>query len=120
MPGDGRLRKAGQRRVRYGARALEAIGDAAQPGPEHHRDVGAVDRKLLGHGVGRAPHAIEERRVQLHEGRVSATVSTNAVTACRNAPGDSTWDRWPAPAIGTKRAPAIAAAICFISAAGVT
>ena len=88
--------KAGQRRVRYGARALQAIGDAAQPGPEHHRDVGAVDRQLLGRGVGRAPHAIEERRVQLHDGASPPRVSTNAVTACRNAPGASTWDRWPA------------------------
>ena len=47
-------------------------------------------------------------------------VPTNDVTACRNAPGASMWERWPAFAIGTKRAPEIAAAICFISAAGVT
>ena len=120
VAGDGRLGKAGQRRVGDAARTLQAIGDAAQAGAEHHRDVGAVDAQLLGGGVGRALHAVEEGRVQLHGARVSAAVSRNDVTACRNAPGASTCDRWPAPAIGTKRAPAIAAAICFISAAGVT
>ena len=103
------------------ARALEPIGDAAQTRPEHDGDVGAVDAELLGGGVRRAPHAIEERRVQLHDGAPRRLPSRNAASPrCRNAPGASTCDRWPAPAIGTKRAPAIAAAICCISAAGVT
>ena len=120
MAGDGRLGKAGQRRVDHAARTLQAIGDAAQAGAEHHRDVGAVDAQLLGGGVGRPLHAVEEGGLQLHGARVSPCVATNDVTACRKAPGASMWDRWPAFAIGTKRAPEIAAAICFISAAGVT
>ena len=120
MAGNGRLRKSGQRRVRYAARRLQPIGHAAQAGPEHDADVGRADVELLGGGVRRPAHAIEERLVQLHDGLSSAAPSRNDVTSRRKTPGASKCDRCPAPAIATKRAPAIAPEICFISARGVT
>src|SRR5204863_4278983 len=109
-----------QGRVGNAAGALEPIGDAAQAGAKHDRHVGAVDAELLGGRVRGAPHPIEEGGVEFHAARASAAPSRNDVSANRNAPGASTWAMCPAPGSGTKRAPAMAAAICFISAAGVT
>ena len=53
MARDRRLGEPGQRRVGDAARPVQAIGDAAQAGAEHHRRVGAVDAELLGGGVRR-------------------------------------------------------------------
>ena len=66
MAGDRGLRESGQRRIRDAARALQAIGDAAQPGAEHDGDVGAVDAEPLRRGLRRALHAFEEPGAQLH------------------------------------------------------
>ena len=71
MTGHRRLGKSGQRRIRHAARALEAIGDAAQARPEHHPHVGIVDGELLAGGLRRALNPVEEGGVQFHDGRAS-------------------------------------------------
>ena len=68
MPGDGRLRES--RAATRRARRARPRGDrrrrpAPTRAPPRRR---RRPRQLLGHGAGGAPHAVEQRRVQLHSG----------------------------------------------------
>ena len=119
MAGDSGLGEAGQRRVQRRARALESIGDAAQAGAEHHRDLGRGGVELLADGLGGVAHAIEQRRLQLHRATAGGP-SRKAPTAASNGAGASRLARWPAPPSATKRAFGIAALMPRISSSGTT